>query len=50
MSFHMDNLGVDTHTHTEADAGNDKTWRPKLASGKNANLFLVPEINSVQQG
>ena len=24
-----------THTHTHTDPGNDITWRPKLASGKN---------------
>ena len=23
-----------TDTHTQTDAGNDNTWRPKLASGK----------------
>ena len=29
--------GVDAHTrtNTQTDAGNDNTWRPKLASGKN---------------
>ena len=37
MSYRADKLGVDAHarTHTQTDAGNDNTRRPKLASGKN---------------
>ena len=26
---------IDTHTDTHRDAGDNNTWRPKLASGKN---------------
>ena len=37
MSYRADKLGVDAHTrtHTQTEAGNDNTRRPKLASGKN---------------
>ena len=28
-----------TRTHTHTDAGNDNTWWPKLASGKNENSY-----------
>ena len=37
MSYRADKQGVDAHirTHTQTDAGNDNTRRPKLASGKN---------------
>ena len=36
MSYRADKLGVDARarTHTQTDAGNDNTRRPKLASGK----------------
>ena len=36
MSYRADKLGVDAHarTHTQTDAGNGNTRRPKLASGK----------------
>ena len=34
MSFHTDKLGVEAHTHTQTDAGNNNTRRPKLASGR----------------
>ena len=38
MIYRADKLGVDAHTrtHTQTDAGNDNTQRPKLASSKNA--------------
>ena len=29
-----------THTHTHTHAGNDNTRRPKLASGKNDDIFI----------
>ena len=37
MSYRADKLRVDARarTHTQTDAGNDNTRRPKLASGKN---------------
>ena len=36
MSYRADKLVIDarTDTHTQTDAGNDNTRRPKLASGK----------------
>ena len=39
MSYRADKLVIDTRTdtHTQTDAGNDNTQRPKLASG---NKFL----------
>ena len=39
MSYRADKLGVDAHarTHTQTDAGNDNTRRPKLASGNKSN-------------
>ena len=38
-----------THGHTQTDAGNDNTRRPKLASGKNWKLWesRVDEISSI---
>ena len=47
MSYRADKLGVDAHaqTHTQTDAGNDNTRRPKLASGNkmdnNETSFLL---------
>ena len=35
LQYGADKVGVDAHTHTQMDAGNDNTWRPKLASGQN---------------
>ena len=35
MSYRVDKLVIDTHTHRPTDAGDDNTRRPKLASGKN---------------
>ena len=42
MSYHADKLRVDAHarTHTQTDAGNDNTRRPKLASGKNVSMTI----------
>ena len=42
MIYGTDKLGVDRHIHTDThrqtDAGNDNTWRPKLASGNEVNF------------
>ena len=48
MSYRTDKLRIGTHkedTHTHADAGNDNTWRPKLASDdKTAPTMKFPEF------
>ena len=40
MSHRADKIVIDarTHTHTQTDAGNDNTRKPKLASGKKKNV------------
>ena len=56
VSYGMYKLGVDGHaqtdgrtdTYTQADAGNDNTWRPKLASDKKDSWNesrIIPNIN-----
>ena len=42
MSYGADKLGFDAHTHahTQTDASNDNTRRPKLASGKIAVICV----------
>ena len=40
-----DKLGVDGHTHRQTDSGNDNTRKPKLASGKNAEIPVTMTSN-----
>ena len=44
MNILTDKLGVDADTYTHRDTGNDNTLRPKLASGKNMELFTASEL------
>ena len=45
MSYHADKLMIDarTDTHTDTDAGNDNTRRPKLDSGKNRKTNRIKD-------
>ena len=47
MSYRADKLRVDAHarTHTQTDAGNDNTRRPKLASVK--TLLLTGIVRQI---
>ena len=49
MSYRADKLVIDarTDTHTQTDAGNDNTQRPKLASGKNRRNFLNYDTENI---
>ena len=42
MSYRVDKQVLTAHTdgrtHRQTDAGNDNTWGPKLASGKNESM------------
>ena len=51
MSYRADKLWVDAHTqtHTQTDAGNDNTQRPKLASCKNEENNSMEEIDLLTQ-
>ena len=33
--------GGQTDTHKQTEAGNDNTWRPKLASGKHSGIIEI---------
>ena len=39
----------DWYTHRHTDAGNDNTWRPKLAPGKKPIIFSDFNVKNVTQ-
>ena len=49
MGYRADKLVIDARmdTHTQTDAGNDNTWRPKLAWGKNCSYNKTQELCGV---
>ena len=47
MSYRIDKIVIDTQMVTQTDTGNNKTRRPKLASGKNRKKSEPEKIFNV---